>query len=444
MGDVVNPLAQETRAGGGKGAPVSGRILRYIAPLLGSQALQLGAASAATAVLGRTGGAQGLAAAVAPIALSGLCGALFSGFTSGATISVARARGAGDERAEQRIVAEGLGIALLLGVFFAVAIFLLDARIMHAMNVDASVMPLAVAYTRIVAIALPVSFFYAMYAALSEGAGDSKTPFFMLLAATAIFLFLLAALVPHLGAIGVPLASLAAAFAALFAAPVCGRVRVRLAMPGRETMHAMLKCDLPVSLQYAGVMVAEMVLLSIVNGYGTHASAAYGIVSLAVLFVMAPIPVFATAAAAFAGQALHALRSCLAMNLAVTVTITVLAYVFVAPLTRAFTADPQALALAREAIFAMLWSVPVLGIGSVVCGLMDAAGDAFWPAATTLAGVWFVLVPCAHAFASHDGPIGVWQAYPIAYAAIAFVQVCVALVLQKKGRLAIEAPSSAT
>jgi Na+-driven multidrug efflux pump len=292
-----------------------------------------------------------------------------------------------------------------------------------------------------------------MYGALLEGAGDSKTPFFMLLATTAIFLPLLAFFVPRYGAAGVPLASLCSALAVTLAVAALVHVRPRLAMPTREMMHAMLKLDLPIGMQSVGVMLAEMALLSILNGYGGHAAAAYGIVNQIVLFVMAPICVMATAVSVFAGQALgggstsnalRALRSCLTINLALTIPITILAYVFVDPLTRAFTGDPQTLALAREAVFAMLWSVPVLGIGGVVSGLMDATGDAFWPMATTLAGVWFVLVPCAHAFSAHDGPIGVWQAYPVAYAGIAFVQVCAALILQKKRRLAFEAPSSAT
>jgi putative MATE family efflux protein len=430
---------------------VSGRILRYIAPLLGSQAVQLGAGSAATAVLGRSGGALGLAAAVAPIALSGLCGALFSGFTAGAMVLLARAKRSGDKYAEKRVIAEGLGIAVILGVLFAAAILALDARIMHAMNVDPALMPLATAYTRVVAMALPVSFVYAMYGALLEGDGDSKTPFLMLVVSAAIFLVLLAAFVPRYGAIGVPVASLCASLTVALAVVSLGRVRPRLAVPARETMQAMLRIDLPIAVQYTGVMLADMALISIVNGYGAQAAAAYGVVNQIVLFVMAPISLFATAVSVFAGQALsagrtsralRALRSSLAMNLALTIAITVLGYVFVAPVTRAFTADPQTLALAREAIFAMLWSVPVLGIGGVVCGLMDAMGDGFWPMVTSLAGVWFVLVPCAHAFSSHDGAIGVWQAYPVAYAAIAFVQVCAALILQKKRRLTFEAPSS--
>jgi putative MATE family efflux protein len=418
--------------------------------MLGSQVIQLAAGSAATAVLGRLNGAHALAAAVAPIALSGLCGALFSGFTTGAMILLSRARGADDKAAANRIVAESLGLALILGVLFAAAILGLDARIMHAMNVAPSLMPAAVAYTQVVAIALPVSFLYTMYAALLEGAGDSKTPLYMLIAVTALFLPLLTLLVPHFGATGVPLASLFSAFAVTLAVAAFVHVRPRFALPRRAMLHAMLKLDLPIGVQYVAVMLSDMALISIVNDYGPHASAAYGVVNQIVTFVMAPISIFATAVSVFAGQALgagsvpqalRALRTCLILDLALTVAITVLSYVFAAPLTRAFTADPQVLALARDALFAMLWSVPVLGIGGVVCGLLDATGDAFWPMATTVAGVWLVLVPCAHAFSAHDGAIGVWRAYPVAYAIIAFVQVGCALILQKKRRLSVEAPS---
>lgn len=419
--------------------------------MLGSQAVQLGAGSAATAILGRMPDAHGLAAAVAPITLSGLCTALFSGFTTGGMILYSRARGAGEKDAERRIIAQSLGLALILGIVFGAAILALDARIMHAMNVAPSLLPGAVAYTRIIAIALPVSFLYAMYGALLEGAGDSKTPLFMLIGTTALFLPLLLLLVPRYGANGVPLASLFSAFAVTAAVATFVHVRPRFAVPQRAMLHAMLKLDLPISVQYVAVMLSDMALLSIVNDYGPHASAAYGVVNQIVMFVMAPISIFATAVSVFAGQALGAgsvpqalrvLRTCLMLDLALTVAITVLSYVFVAPLTRAFTADPQVLALAREAIFAMLWSVPVLGIGGVVCGLLDATGDAFWPMATTVAGVWLVLVPCAHSFSAHNGPIGVWQAYPLAYAIIAFVQVACALILQKKRGLEVQAPSA--
>lgn len=427
------------------------RILRYIAPLGAGQLLQLAAAALALAVLGRRIGALGLAAAVAPLTLCALCAALFAALPAGAMVLHARARACGDARAAWAIEAQGFGAALIAGALFAAAILLLDTRIIHALGVAPELSARAAAYLRVAAAALPVAFCFSMYAALLQSGGGVKRALAMLAGSTALFAALVLPCCERFGAPGVALASCLAMAGAIAATGAFSPLRPHFAWPSAAALVAMAAPDLAASVQYAAVMLAETALLAIVNGYGPHFAAAFGIANLFALAVMAPIAIFATAISVFAGealgagnmhQALRALRVCLAWSCTIAAILTVLAYVFAAPVTRAFTADRQTLAIAHDAIFAMLWSVPVLGIGAAVSGLMDAAGERFWPAAIAIAGVWLILVPCAHAFSAHAGAIGVWQAYPVAYATVAFVQVAAALVLQKKRRLTFEAPSA--
>lgn len=427
------------------------RILRYIAPLGAGQLLQLAAAGAALAVLGHGPGARDLAAAIAPLTLCALCAGLFAAFPAGAMVLHARALANGDARAARTVEAHGFGAALAFGAIYAAAILLLNTRIMHALDVAPQLVPEAAAYMRVAAAALPVAFCFAMYAALLQSGGNLQRSLGMLAGSTALFVLLAAPCDARLGAPGVALAALLSMAGAAAATAAFAPLRPHFAWPPAAALRAMIAPDLAAGAQFAAVMLAQTALLAIVNGYGPHATAAFGIANLIALAVMAPIAVFATAVSVFAGealaagnmqQALRALRISLAWSCTTAAALTALAYLFATPLTRAFTADPQTLAIAHDAIFAMLWSVPVLGIGAAVSGLMDAAGERFWPAAIAIGGVWLVLVPCAHAFSSHAGAIGVWQAYPVAYAIVAFVQVGAALVLQKKRRLTLEAPSA--
>jgi Na+-driven multidrug efflux pump len=172
---------------------------------------------------------------------------------------------------------------------------------------------------------------------------------------------------------------------------------------------------------------------------------------LVTAYLFAPASIFATAASVFTTQALNetgadnahqALRSSLFLNIAISGTMTLLVYVFATRILGAFLADPQTLQVATSGLLIIAWSAFALGIANVVCGELDAYGQSIWPALTTVAGVWLILVPCAAILAGRFGIEGVWDAYPIAYAFIAIAQIASVPVLLRLRRTHEQVPAA--
>jgi hypothetical protein len=136
------------------------------------------------------------------------------------------------------------------------------------------------------------------------------------------------------------------------------------------------------------ISVAEIALLSIVNGYGSNATAAYGAVNQVVNYVQFPALSIAITASILGAQAIGAgqpdrlraiTRTGLKMNLVITGVLVVLGYLFSRHLIALFITSEPVIELAQKLLHIMLWSSLVFGFASVLGGVMRASGTVLVP-----------------------------------------------------------------
>ncbi len=160
------------------------QILRLALPALGALAAEPLYILVDTAIVGHLGRAQLAALGAAATALSVL--AMFNFLQYATTAQVARATGAGEERAARRLGAQALWLSLGIGLVLAAAIALLAPQIVALVGVEGPSAAYGATYLRIVAIGVP-SFFVALGGqGFLRGVSDLTSPLVVIVAANAV------------------------------------------------------------------------------------------------------------------------------------------------------------------------------------------------------------------------------------------------------------------
>src|SRR5215467_13514635 len=198
-------------------------LFRFSLPILFANILQSLNGSVNSIWVGRYLGEAALTATSnANTVMFLLIGAAF-GVALAATILIGQCIGANDLRETKRVVGTSASFFAAISVAMAIAGLLLCRPLLVAMSTPPDSLPLAVAYMRVIFLAVPFLYMYAFVMAVLRGAGDSKTPFYFMLLSVAIdialnplFIFGLGP-VPRLGIAGSALATFVAQVVSLIA-----------------------------------------------------------------------------------------------------------------------------------------------------------------------------------------------------------------------------------
>ncbi len=246
-----------------------------------------------------------------------LFGVMF-GFSMASTIMVAQCIGAKNIDEAKRVVGTSavffLGVSLLLSVCGA----LLATHLLSWLGTPADALALALAYMRIIFLALPFmgGLFFVM--AVLRGAGDSRTPFMYLAMSVGLDIALNPLLifgwgpVPRMGIAGSALATLIAqalSFAALVAHlyrirhPLCiRRGELRLFLVDWRLVRVLVTKGIPMGLQMFVVSSSMIAVMSLVNRFGSVETAAYSAGMQLWNYVQMPALAIAAAVSSMAAQ----------------------------------------------------------------------------------------------------------------------------------------------
>jgi Na+-driven multidrug efflux pump len=191
-------------------------LFKFSLPILLANILQSLNGSVNSIWVGRFLGEAALTATSnANIVMFLLIGAAF-GVALAATILIGQYIGANNLPEAKRVVGTSATFFAGISVLMAVAGLALCRPLLIAMNTPTDSLPLAVAYMRVIFLALPCLYMYAFVGAVLRGAGDSKTPFYFMLlsvgidiALNPVFIFGLGP-IPRLGIAGSALATFVA------------------------------------------------------------------------------------------------------------------------------------------------------------------------------------------------------------------------------------------
>jgi putative MATE family efflux protein len=220
-----------------------------------------------------------------------LIGAAF-GVALAATILIGQCIGANNIRETKRVVGTSATFFAAISVGMAIAGLALCRPLLIAMSTPADSLPLAVAYMRVIFLALPFLYMYAFVMAVLRGVGDSKTPFYFMLlsvgidiALNPVFIFGLGP-IPRLGIAGSALATFVAQAVSLTAL-IRHLYRRKHVLCLHKDELALLKVDwsvvgtlvkkgIPMSAQMLVISLSGVLMITLVNRFGVDTTAAFG------------------------------------------------------------------------------------------------------------------------------------------------------------------------
>src|SRR5579872_2152855 len=177
-------------------------FLAFLIPMMVSNVLQSASSTLNSIFVGRLIGVNGLAAVSAFFPLLFFLVSFLIGLSSGASVLIGQAYGAGEQHRMKQITGTVLSMGLMLGAAAMLIGLLLADRVLGLLGTPANIFPDALAYARVVLIFSPILFLYLIYVTALRGTGDSHTPFYSLIVSTVLSIVLTPAFIR--GWVGLP------------------------------------------------------------------------------------------------------------------------------------------------------------------------------------------------------------------------------------------------
>lgn len=437
--------------------PLWKSFLRFLAPLMLSNALQSLFGTVSNVYLGQMIGVDALAAVSTFFPVFFFLFAFVMGLSTGATVLIGQAFGAGDHGRIRIVVGTTLAIGLLLSMSVGLVGGLFSRQLMMALATPADILDQASRYARIMLLTMPLGFVFLLMTAMIRGVGDAVTPLLALALSTAIGLILTPMLIR--GAFGLPALGITSpAWAAAISnavtlivlavyllrnkhalAPDVALLRhVRL---NRTVIGQILGIGLPSAVGMVVMAIAELILLGLVNGFGSDATAAYGAVNQVMGYTQFTAMSISIAVSILGAQAIGGgdrarldgiVRTGLAFNLVLTGGLVALIYVMPRAVLGIFITDGAVLDLAKGLLTIALWSSVPFGLATTFSGAMRAAGVALTPMLLSIFAIVAIELPSAVVLSRTIGLEGVWAAYPIVFCAMFVLQMGYYLMVWRK------------
>ena len=437
--------------------PLWKTFLLFLAPMLLSNLLQSLSGTLNNVYVGQMLGVGALAAVSSFFPVMFFFIAFTIGLGAGASVLIGQAWGARDLGQVKAVAGTTLTVGVAFGLLVAVFGGTFTGPLLQALGTPPDILQDATLYARIMLIAMPGLFVFLLSTAMLRGVGDTVTPLYTLVISTLIGLLVTPALIRGWG--GLPRLGVASGAAAtvlsfvIATAWLAFRLRAvksplapdadfaRSLCVDLKILKTVLKVGIPTGVQMIVISLAEIALLSMVNSYGSNATAAYGAVNQVVAYVQFPAISIAITASILGAQAIGAgqsfklgaiARTGLLMNLALTGSLVLLGYLFSRHLMGFFITSEPVIALAQTLLHIMLWSTIVFGLAAVLSGVMRASGSVLVPTAISIVCIALVEVPVAWAMAQRIGINGIWVAYPAAFVAMLVLQTAYYRLVWKK------------
>lgn len=427
--------------------PLWVRFLFFLGPMMGGNILQAMSGTVNSVYLGQMIGVDALAAVSAFFPILFFFISFVIGLGAGASVLIGQAYGARELERVKAVAGTTLTVTLIAGIIVSVLGGLFAREILTAVGTPAAILPGAVAYARIMLIAMPLFFGLILMTSMMRGVGDTLTALYTFLIANVIGLLVTPALIrgwfglPQLGVTSAAWGSLVSLLIALSWLFFYLRARKHPLAPDanlfrhlridRRLLMRVLQIGVPTGLQVVLLSIAEVAVLSFVNAFGPDATAAYGTVNQIVSYVQFPAISIAITVSILGAQAIGAGRTGqlgrialtgIAYNIVVTGGLVLLAYLFSRTVIGFFITSAPVLELAERLLHITLWSYVIFGMAGTISGIMRASGTVLWPTAISIFAVLAVEVPVAWFLSGRIGIDGVWIAYPVAFSTMLILQ----------------------
>ena len=422
-------------------------FLVFLLPLIATNILQNLSGTINTVFVGQMMGVDAIAAVAVFFPILFCLMAFVIGLSAGSTVLVGQAWGAQNIEKVRAVVGSTLFMTLIGGSVIAIFGVLAAKSILLALGTDPAVMHLSLPYVQWMLAGSPLLFIYIIYTSILRGVGDSITPLIALGMTSLIGLFITPVLIagyfgfPKMGIIAPAIATIVGYLAVLIFLFVYLNKKNHPLKPDRalckfirydpELSKVILRLGIPTGIQMVTTPVAGLVIVGLVNRYGSDATAAYGAVNQVLNYIQFPALSIGIAASIFAAQAIGAgkadslskvTKTALSMNILITGSLVILAYLFSKYLMALFITDPAVVVLGQQLLFIVLWAIIFFGASAIFASIMRASGTVTVPMIINIIAILLIELPCAYLFSSWWGLEGIWYAYALAFVCLCMMQ----------------------
>jgi len=383
-------------------------------------------------VVGRFVGTNALAAVGVSFPVIFLLVALIMGITMGSSVLISQFFGARDRERLASTISTSYLFLFGAGIFMSVIGFFSVPFILNILAVPPEIYSEARSYMSIILGGMLITFGYNGVSAMLRGIGDSKTPLYLLIAASLmnVVLDLVFVIVFHWGVAGAAWATLISqAFSFITAMVIFNRTESHMKVElkklswNKEIFGSMIKIGLPTGIQQTLVSLGMMMLTRIVNEFGPATMAAYTAAARIDSFASMPAMNLSQALMTFTGQNMGAgktervkkgHRAAIIMNIVISLSITLLVTLAGHWLIGIFTTDSVVIDIGARYLLIVGFFYIIFGNMFINNGVMRGAGDVFIPMISSLLALWIVRIPCALLFTKvfGMGSDGIWWSIP--------------------------------
>ncbi len=381
------------------------KMLIFALPLAATSMLQQLFNAADIAIVGQFVGKEAMAAVGSNAPIISLFVNSFLGISMGANVVISRFTGQNNPAGIKKGVQTAVLFSFLAGIVVAVVGEIAAPGLLRLMDVPNNVFDMSLTYLRVYMIGLPVIFLYNFEAAVFMSQGDTRTPMICLTTAGLINvgLNLFFVCVVGMDADGVALATVISNIISsglLFIILLRKKDRIHLEIRGikihGDVLKTMIKIGVPAAVQSMVFSLSNICVQSAVNSLGSDviaaSAAAFNVEVLAYYLLNS----FGQACTTFIGQNHGAnniprcrriTRVGLGLNMAITMTFSLILIIFAKDVLALFNSDP---AIAEIGVI-RIRTILIFEAGNVLMEIFSSSmrgyGNSLPPALITLIGV---------------------------------------------------------
>ena len=376
------------------------QLLIFFFPILMGTFFQQMYNTVDTIIVGRLVGTEALAAVGATGPLVSMVNGFFIGVSSGATVVLSQAYGAGDRKGVSDSIHTGVALSLLLGVMLTAIGICLGGRVMGWMGTPENCMADATSYLRIYFAGSIGTVVYNMGAGILRAMGDSKRPmlFLMVTCILNVVLDLLFVAVLHMGVAGAALATvLSQMISAVLPIVVLlrqkeDRLELRKLRIERSLLGRILRIGIPAGLQFVTFDFSNVLIQSGINSFGDITMAAWTAYGKTDALVWMISGAFGVSITTFVGQNFGAQKysrirqgawTCLALSIAMVCALNVTLLLFRSQILGIYTDNPEVIAVGSMVMLSIMPYEFLFMPIEVFAGTMRGVGNSLMPTLIT-------------------------------------------------------------
>ena len=376
------------------------QLLIFFFPILMGTFFQQMYNTVDTIIVGRLVGTEALAAVGATGPLVSMVNGFFIGVSSGATVVLSQAYGAGDRKGVEDSIHTGVALSLLLGVMLTAIGICLGGRVMGWMGTPENCMADATTYLRIYFAGSIGTVVYNMGAGILRAMGDSKRPmlFLMVTCILNVVLDLLFVAVLHMGVAGAALATvLSQMISAVLPIVVLlrqkeDRLELRKLRIERSLLGRILRIGIPAGLQFVTFDFSNILIQSGINSFGDITMAAWTAHGKTDALTWMVTGAFGVSITTFVGQNFGAQKysrirkgtwTCLAMGVVMVAALDALLLAFRTPILGIYTDNPEVIAVGSMVMLSIMPYEFLFMPIEVFAGTMRGVGNSLMPTLIT-------------------------------------------------------------